>query len=138
MKILVNGYTVTESMKVRLSRSNNDISIVEKILDNIKRNKVMYAKLVLITALMLHFNINIYANTLEASLDSVGNQLIEMLSSVAKWACIGMGVKNMSATLLNGGNLKRASTEGIQYLLGYLFIEFYPQLFDLFGKIKIK
>lgn len=138
MKILINGYTVTESMKVRLSRSNNDISIVEKILDNIKRNKVMYAKLVLITALMLHFNINIYANTLEASLDSVGNQLIEMLSSVAKWACIGMGVKNMSATLLNGGSLKKASTEGIQYLLGYLFIEFYPQLFDLFGKIKIK
>lgn len=138
MKILINGYTVTESMKVKLSRNNDDISIAEKVLIHIKQNKTMYAKLVLITALMLHFNINIYANTLEASLDSVGNQLIEMLSSVAKWACIGMGVKNMSATLLNGGSLKKASTEGIQYLLGYLFIEFYPQLFDLFGKIKIK
>lgn len=138
MKILVNGYTVTENLKLRLNKKNEDISIAEKVLNHIQKNKYMYARLVFITALMLHFNITIYANTLEASLDSVGNQLIDMLSSVAKWACIGMGVKNMSATLLNGGSLKRASTEGIQYLLGYLFIQFYPQLFDLFGKIKIK
>ena len=132
MKILVNGYTVTENLKLRLNKKNEDISIAEKVLNHIQKNKYMYARLVFITALMLHFNITIYANTLEASLDSVGNQLIDMLSSVAKWACIGMGVKNMSATLLNGGSLKRASTEGIQYLLGYLFIQFYPQLFDLF------
>ncbi len=131
----VESYTLKE---FREKYSSKDITLVERLIDNIKNNKTMYARLVFITALMLHFNINVYANTLEASLDSVGNQLIEMLSSVAKWACIGMGVKNMSATLLNGGNLKRASTEGIQYLLGYLFIEFYPQLFDLFGKIKIK
>ncbi len=138
MKILVNGYAVTENLKLRLNRRSDDISIAEKVLNYLQRNKCMYAKLVLITALIIHFNINVYANTLEASLDSVGNQLIDMLASVAKWACIGMGIKNMSATLLNGGSLKRASTEGIQYLLGYLFIQFYPQLFDLFGKIKIK
>lgn len=138
MKILVNGYAVTENLKSRLNRRSDDISIAEKVLNYLQRNKCMYAKLVLITALIIHFNINVYANTLEASLDSVGNQLIDMLASVAKWACIGMGIKNMSATLLNGGSLKRASTEGIQYLLGYLFIQFYPQLFDLFGKIKIK
>ena len=138
MKILVNGYAVTENLKLRLNRRSDDISIAEKVLNYLQRNKCMYAKLVLITALIIHFNINVYANTLEASLDSVGNQLIDMLASVAKWACIGMGIKNMSTTLLNGGSLKRASTEGIQYLLGYLFIQFYPQLFDLFGKIKIK
>jgi hypothetical protein len=27
-------------------------------------------------------------------------------------------------------------TEGIQYWMGYLFIQFYPQLFDLFSGIK--
>ena len=42
----------------------------------------------------------------------------------------------MLTTMINGGNMKQASTEGVQYFLGYLFIQFYQQLFDLFGKIK--
>ena len=96
----------------------------------------MYAKLIFTTALMLHFNINCNATSFEDSLDKVGNQIVDMLLSVAKWGCIGMGIKNMIGTMLNGGNMKQASTEGIQYFLGYLFIQFFPQLFDLFKGIK--
>lgn len=114
----------------------DELILIERILDNIKENKAIYAKLVLTTALMLHFNITVFASDFGSSLDSVGSQIVNMLLEVAKWGCIGMGLKSMLTTMINGGNMKQASTEGIQYFLGYLFIQFYPQLFDLFGKIK--
>lgn len=137
MKLLINGYTITENLK--LNKNNEDIRIAEIILEHLKKNRFAYAKLVLITALMLHYNINfIFANDFASSLDRVGNQIVSMLASFAKWGCIGMGMKSMVTTLLNGGNMKQAMTEGIQYWIGYLFIQFYPQLFDLFSSITFK
>ena len=40
MKILLNGYTVTEHME--LVRSKKDMQLVNKLLDHIKANKTMY------------------------------------------------------------------------------------------------
>ncbi len=154
MKILVNGSTVTEMIcdkvvkVIEFSRkdlvkgvtfSNEDINLVEFILDHIKKNKLMYARLVLMTALMLHFNMGFaFASEFSSSLDTVGNQIMHMLTSFAKWGCIGMGVKSMTITLINGGDMKAAMKDGTQYWLGFLFIQFYPQLFDLFNGIKFK
>ena len=134
MKILVNGYTVTEHMQ--LVRSKRDLDLVNKAIDHIKANKGMYLKLVLLTALMLHFDILIYADSFGDSLDRVGNQILGMLESVAKWGCLSMGVKDMITTLLNGGSMKNAINSGLIYLLGYVFISLYPQLFSLFSNIK--
>lgn len=134
MKILVNGYTVTEHMQ--LVRSKRDLDLVNKAIDHIKANKGMYLKLVLLTALMLHFDILIYADSFGDSLDRVGNQILGMLESVAKWGCLSMGVKDMITTLLNGGSMKNAINSGLIYLLGYVFISLYPQLFNLFSGIK--
>lgn len=134
MKILVNGYTVTEHMQ--LVRVRKDLDIVNKAIDHIKANKTMYMKLVLFTTLLLHFDILIYADSFSSSLDRVGNQILTMLTDVAKWGCIGCGVKEMITTLLNGGNIKNAINNGLMYLLGYVFISLYPQLFSLFSGIK--
>lgn len=134
MKLLINGYTVTEHLK--LVRDDKDISLVNKMIDHIKANKVVYARLVLLTALMLHFDILIYADSFGASLDRVGNQILNMLQGVAKWGCLSMGVKDMITTILNGGNMKNAINSGLMYLLGYVFISLYPQLFNLFSGIK--
>ena len=134
MKILINGYTVTEHMQ--LVRSRKDLDLVNKAIDHIKANKGMYLKLVLLTALMLHFDILIYADSFGDSLDRVGNQILGMLESVAKWGCLSMGVKDMITTLLNGGSMKNAINSGLIYLLGYVFISLYPQLFSLFSNIK--
>lgn len=134
MKILINGYTVTEHMQ--LVRSKRDLDLVNKAIDHIKANKGMYLKLVLLTALMLHFDILIYADSFGDSLDRVGNQILGMLESVAKWGCLSMGVKDMITTLLNGGSMKNAINSGLIYLLGYVFISLYPQLFNLFSGIK--
>lgn len=151
MKVLVNGNTVTEMIcekvaKVREYKNielvkdfkfdNKNVSLVNRILDHIKRNKIVYARLVLVTAIMLHFDIVIYANGFEASLDRVGNQILNMLMSFAKWGCLGMGIKDMVTTLINGGNMKNSINSGLMYLLGYVFISIYPQLFTMFQGIK--
>ena len=114
MKILINGYTVTEHMQ--LVRNRKDIDLVNRVIDHIKANKVMYAKLVLFTALLLHFDILIYADSFGTSLDRVGNQILGMLESVAKWGCLSMGVKDMITTLLNGGSMKNAINSGLMYI----------------------
>lgn len=125
MKILVNGNTVKEMVfekvvKVRefkkvelvkeISFNNKEIGIANKVIEHIKRNKLAYARLVLITDIMLHFDIVIYANGFEASLDRVGNQILNMLMSFAKWGYLAMGIKDMVTTLINGGNMKNVFT----------------------------
>ena len=134
MKILINGYTVTEHMQ--LVRSKNDLSLVSRMIEHIKANKVMYARLIFITALLLHFDILIYADSFGYSLDRVGNQIINMLMSVAKWGCLSMGLKEAIGTVLNGGNVKNAINSSLMYLLLYVFISLYPQLFNMFSGIK--
>ena len=148
MRIVINGSSISELMveKVREFRkveriecdfTYEDMTIVEKALDHIKRNKSLYMKLVIFSAMLLNYNMTfIYAGSFGSSLNQVGNTIVGMLLDVAKWGCIGMGLRNMIITLINGGNIKQAMTEGIQYWMGYLFIQFYPQLFDLFSGIK--
>ena len=109
-----------------------DITIAEKILQHIKNNKIMYTRLVFITALMLHFNMNfVFASNISNSLDATFGQLIALLTQFAKWGCLGLGLKKTIEEMLAGANFKQASTSGIQYWLAYIFIQFYPKLFDM-------
>lgn len=130
MKILLNGYTVSENLK--LVKRDNDVRLASLVLNHIKKNKGMYFRLVIITATMLHFNINYtFADSISASLDSTFGQLIELLKDFAKWGCLGMGLKRLVEEMLSGANFKQASVAGIEFWLCYLFIQFYPRLFDM-------
>ena len=130
----VKSYTLKE---FREEHTSEDITLVEVLIENVKNNKIMYTRLVFITALLLHFNVNfVFANDFSTSLDAAGMQILELLMAVAKWGCIAMGVKDMVVTVLNGGNVKNAINNGLIYILAYVFISLYPQLFDLFSKIK--
>ena len=132
-KYKVETYTFSEFRK---QYTNNDINLVDKVIEHIKANKVMYLRLVYITALLLHFDILIYANDFGTSLDRVGNQIIDMLMSLAKWGCLGIGLKEAIGTVLNGGSAKNAINSSLMYLLLYIFISLYPQLFNLFSGIR--
>ena len=132
-KYKVETYTFSEFRK---QYTNNDINLVDKVIEHIKANKVMYLRLVYITALLLHFDILIYANDFGTSLDRVGNQIIDMLMSLAKWGCLGIGLKEAIGTVLNGGSAKNAINSSLMYLLLYIFISLYPQLFNLFNGIR--
>lgn len=125
----VKSYTLKEFRK---EHTNEDITLVERLIDNIKNNKIMYTRLILVTALLLHFNINfVFANEVGTSLDATFNQLIELLKDFAKWGCLGMGLKKLVEEMLSGANFKQASVAGMQYWLCYIFIQFYPKLFDM-------
>lgn len=116
----------------RTQYTSEDITLVNRIISHIQNNKIMYARLILVTALLLHFNINfVFANEVGTSLDATFNQLIELLKDFAKWGCLGMGLKKLVEEMLSGANFKQASVAGMQYWLCYIFIQFYPKLFDM-------
>ena len=112
--------------------TSEDITLANRIISHIQNNKIMYTRLILVTALLLHFNINfVFANEVGTSLDATFNQLIELLKDFAKWGCLGMGLKKLVEEMLSGANFKQASVAGMQYWLCYIFIQFYPKLFDM-------
>ena len=112
--------------------SNKEYSFLEKAIDHIKRNKKMYKRLVVITAILINNNLAIYAESgISGALDSAFGQLISLLMDLAKWGCLGLGLKKTIEEMLAGANFKQASTAGIQYWLAYIFIQFYPKLFDM-------
>lgn len=74
------SYSFSEYRKINQS----SYSLLETILEHIKANKLMYLRLVFFTALLLNYDILIYANSFGSSLDRVGNQILTMLMSVAK------------------------------------------------------
>lgn len=116
----------------RTQYTSEDITLVNRIISHIQNNKIMYTRLILVTALLLHFNINfVFANEVGTSLDATFNQLIELLKDFAKWGCLGMGLKKLVEEMLSGANFKHASVAGMQYWLCYIFIQFYPKLFDM-------
>ena len=80
-KYKVKNYTFKE-FKERYTE--NDINLVNTMLEYIKQNKSMYIKLVFATSILLNFDGLIYANDFANSLDRVGNQIIDMLMSLAK------------------------------------------------------
>ena len=116
----------------RTQYTSEDITLVNRIISHIQNNKIMYTRLILVTALLLHFNINfVFANEVGTSLDATFNQLIELLKDFAKWGCLGMGLKKLVEEMLSGANFKQASVAGMQYWLCYIFIQFYAKLFDM-------
>lgn len=116
----------------RTQYTSEDITLANRIISHIQNNKIMYTRLILVTALLLHFNINfVFANEVGTSLEATFNQLIELLKDFAKWGCLGMGLKKLVEEMLSGANFKQASVAGMQYWLCYIFIQFYPKLFDM-------
>ena len=91
MQIVINGNSISELMveKVREFRkvdviecnfNYNDMTIVEKALEHIKKNKGLYMKLVIFSAMLLNYNVTfVYAGQFGASLNSVGNTIVNML-----------------------------------------------------------
>lgn len=142
MKILINGYTLSERMEIKKQYySREDISNLDKAIGHLKRNRKKYMMVVTAIAITIDLSGITLGNTLVASLNpvmalqtSLGKQfgtIIELLKFLVKYTCLGMGLKEMIITILNGGNMKEASMAGIQYWLGYLFIQFYPTLFEM-------
>ena len=63
---MVKYYSISEFLHLE----EDDLNIIEKFLDHIKRNKVVYYRLVLTVALILKSNNITYEDSFEASLNN--------------------------------------------------------------------
>ena len=129
---MVKYYTFSEFLHLE----EEDLNMIEKFLDHIKRNKVVYSRLVLLIALIMKSNSIAYADSFEVSLNNSAKQIIDMLLVLAKYSFLGLGLKEIISTMIAGGSFKDATTSGMQYLLTYVLIKLYPSLFNMFGKIN--
>ena len=67
----------------------------------------------------------------DMGLGDVAWEIIGMVLSFGKWACLGMGTKAMIETMLAGGNVKDATGAGVQYFIFYIVLNIYPKLFSM-------
>lgn len=129
---MIKTYSISEFLHLE----EENLNMIEKFLDHIKRNKVVYSRLVLLVALLMKNNNIIYAESFEVSLNNSAKQIIDMLLVLAKYSFLGLGLKEIISTMIAGGSFKEATTSGMQYLLTYVLIKLYPSLFNMFGKIN--
>ena len=107
-----------------------ELNKIDRILGEIKKNKKMYSKLVLTLALVLN-NHEVYAVGLESNLGGVATELISMILIFGRYGCLGMGIKAMIENMLQGANIKEATSEGLQYFIFFIVLNLYPTLFSM-------
>ena len=105
---MIKYYTFSEFLHLE----EEDLNMIEKFLDHIKRNKVVYSRLVLLVALLMKNNNIIYAESFEVSLNNSAKQIIDMLLVLAKYSFLGLGLKEIISTMIAGGSFKDATTSG--------------------------
>ena len=129
-KYKVETYTFSEYKNLVTMENLNKF---DRVIAHIKKNKNMYLKLVILLAMTIdRSSLTVLASgSLETSLNVLSTKLVGILIAFAKVGCMGMGLKAMVVVLLNGGNMKEASIEGIQYWIGYIFLQLYPFLYDI-------
>ena len=118
-------YTISEF----LHKDKYDINAIDKFIGNLKKNKKEYARLVFLLAISIPKPI--FAQNNDMGLGDVAYEIIHMVLSFGKWACLGMGTKAMIETMLAGGNVKDATGAGLQYFIFYIVLNIYPRLFSM-------
>lgn len=118
-------YTISEF----LHKDKYDINAIDKFIENLKKNKKEYARLVFLLAISIPKPI--FAQNNDMGLGDVAWEIIGMVLSFGKWACLGMGTKAMIETMLAGGNVKDATGAGLQFFIFYIVLNIYPKLFSM-------
>lgn len=134
MKLLINGYTVTENIELKINKDY--ISFIDKALDHIKRNKRKYMLLTLIIALTIDLStINTFALSPGlAAIDKAGNQILELIRRVGYWVCIILCGKDVVKHAMRG-HIDSIGTVVAMYGISFGVLYFLPWLFDLIQNI---
>lgn len=117
------SYTFSEYKQLQ------ELSTLDKFIGNLKKNKKEYARLVFLLAISIPKPI--FAQNNDMGLGDVAYEIIHMVLSFGKWACLGMGTKAMIETMLAGGNVKDATGAGLQFFIFYIVLNIYPKLFSM-------
>ena len=126
-------FSISEFKEIQANKEvvKEELELVEKVIDHVKRNKDFYIRVGLTTTSILSYNTVVGYAAGVYGMDKVFNEIIGLIISFGKYGCLGLGLKKTIEEMLAGASFKQASTAGIQYWLCYLFIQFYPKLFDM-------
>ena len=133
MKILVNGYTVTEHLK--LKSVDNDLVKIDKYIGHLKRNRKQYMQLVVILALIVPgaslkaYIMNVgyeIASTITMTTD-IGMKAYEMGVYVAKAICL-LGWLTESIKCVLTGTLDGLGKISIKWVSFALIVKFLPDV----------
>ena len=130
MKILVNGYTVTEYME--LKKENNEIKDLNKAIEHIKVNKKQWYRLIFVTALIIpQTTLNAYA---ESGIVSMGLELYGYIKdAVYVVSLLGAAVEGIKCVIT--GTVDQVGQVAIKYLALVLMINFLPKIINIIFQI---
>lgn len=130
MKILLNGYTVTEHIK--LKKENNEIKDLNKAIEHIKVNKKQWYRLIFVTALIIpQTTLNAYA---ESGIVSMGLELYGYIKdAVYVVSLLGAAVEGIKCVIT--GTVDQVGQVAIKYLALVLMINFLPKIINIIFQI---
>ncbi|WP_286233383.1 hypothetical protein [Romboutsia ilealis] len=130
MKILVNGYTVTEHMKLKRSSklSKNEFFEIEKYIDNLKKNKHKYLQVVFLIALIIPSStLKVFADSF---ISSTGLEYYSYIKEMGFIICL-FGAAVEAIKCVATGTIDQVSKIAIKYAAFGLLIVFLPKFVSL-------
>ncbi|MDK2587519.1 hypothetical protein QOZ83_16900 [Romboutsia sedimentorum] len=128
MKLLINGYTVTEH--ITLKRDKNFINYIDKSIGHIKRNKKKYITLVLSIALTVDLSTLTVFAVDSSAIDKAGMEILSLIRRVGYWVGIILCSKDVIKHCMRG-HLDSIGSIVAMYGMGFGVLYFLPWLFDL-------
>lgn len=126
MKILINGYTVTESMHLKRFSTYEDIKKLDKIIGHLKRNRKKYTEVVVILAYIFFFNPNLSFATDKVL--EMGYGMIKKIQLYAGIIAMVMAVIEIAGELIKGG--RNHFQIIFKYGAGYIALLLVPTIFE--------
>lgn len=128
MKVLLNGYTVTEH--ITLKKDHKFINYIDKSICIIKKNKKKYIILVSLIALTVDLStITIFADNLNA-IDEAGTQILELMRKVGYWVTLVLCSKDVIKHSMRG-HVESIGSVVAMYGMAFGTLYFLPWIFDL-------
>lgn len=123
MRLLINGYTVSEHIELR--KIDSELLKLDRYIEHLKRNKKMYMRLVLILSLIIpQTTLTAFAMTTD-----IGMKAYEMGAYVAKGICL-LGWLTESIKCVLTGTLDGLGKVSIKWISFALIVKFLPSVVD--------
>ena len=133
-KILVNGYTVSEHMEIKMN--NEFIKMLDGAIEHIKKNKKKYMTLVILIALTVNLStISAFAAAPgTAAIDAAGQKILDLVRKVGYWIGVILCSKDVLKHCMRG---HMDTIGGVIAMYGMSFgaLYFLPWLFDIIKSI---
>ena len=139
MKILVNGLTISE--QIQEHELKRELGKIENLLNNLKKHRRLYLKLVLIVAMMISsgyinpaYALMVDVNQAINRINKLGNELLRLVRVIGYWTVLLITAKDCIKEALNGDrrNVSNAIVKGLIIMATLYFL---PEMFSLMESI---